>query len=95
MTRSSACGSGRRPGSPGRSGRPSGGWHFAPPHGADGVRFPTTGFVRTSLAKLDDDDAKLLERLLREQAKALKAYPLDDADRRALAPSERSRRHHP
>jgi hypothetical protein len=51
--------------------------------------------VRTSLAKLDDDDAKLLERLLREQAKALKAYPLDDADRRALAPSERSRRHHP
>lgn len=58
---------------------------FTREHAADSTTW--TGFLRTSLAKLDDDDAKLLERLLREQAKALKAYPLDDADRRALAPA--------
>lgn len=45
-----------------------------------------TGSVRTSLAKLARDDAKLLERLLRAQAEKPKDYPLDAADVRALQP---------
>lgn len=43
-----------------------------------------TGALRSSLARIDDDDGRLLERLLRAQASNPKNFPLDAADQRAL-----------
>jgi hypothetical protein len=50
-----------------------------------------TGAVRTSLAKLSDDDGALLEKLLGQQETKPKKYPLEAADVRALQ-SHRVRR---
>lgn len=57
---------------------------FTREHSADSSTW--TGSVRTSLVKLDKEDAKLLEDLLRAQAEKPKSYPLDAADLRALQP---------
>jgi hypothetical protein len=46
-----------------------------------------TGFFRTSLNRLSDEDGQLLESLLRQQAIQPKQFPLTDRDRKALAPS--------
>lgn len=40
--------------------------------------------MRTSLAPLSPADGKLLEKLLREQARTRKVYPLDAAEKRAV-----------
>lgn len=45
-----------------------------------------TGAVRTSLAPITENDAKLICDLVQQQAVAPKSYPLDAADRRALQP---------
>lgn len=44
-----------------------------------------TGHVRTSLVQLSEEDGRLLESLLAEQARGGKTYPVDPADLRKLA----------
>ena len=44
-----------------------------------------TGHVRTSLVQVSEEDGRLLEALLIEQARGGKTYPLDPADIRKLA----------
>lgn len=43
-----------------------------------------TGSVRTSLARMNDEDGRLLEKLLRAQSKDPMVYPLDASERKAL-----------
>ena len=43
-----------------------------------------TGKLRGSLVPLDDEDGKLLDRLLRRQAQEQRAYPLTDEDRKKM-----------
>src|SRR5262249_52837974 len=44
-----------------------------------------TGFFRTSLNRLPDEDGRLLEKLLTEQHRAPRAFPLTDQEKRMLA----------
>lgn len=53
-------------------------------HSQDSSRW--TGFFRSSLNHLPDEDGALLERMLLAQQRGPKQYLLDDKDRRALAP---------
>jgi hypothetical protein len=57
---------------------------FTKDHDPDSTTW--TGAVRTSLARLDPADGRLLEQLLRRQAASPKTYPLEAADQRALQP---------
>ncbi len=57
---------------------------FTREHARDGTKW--TGAIRSSLARVRDDDAQLLVGLLTEQAQKLREYPLDLMEQRALQP---------
>jgi hypothetical protein len=57
---------------------------FTRDHASDSTTW--TGAVRTSLGRIDDEDAKLLEGLLHAQAAKPTEYALDTSERRALQP---------
>ena len=50
-----------------------------------------TGFFRSSLNRLDDDDGSYLVQLLKEQQAKPKSYPLTDKDKRQLLPKMKVR----